>query len=112
MAGICNVHGCPQETHRLGRCRDHVSRYDAHQRRTVPTKVTEPADRARRARAVREHIRKHGPVCLGDDQHGPHRCTDLTAHHVRAVAGGGAPHGELQVLCRSRNSAIGSRTDR
>lgn len=110
MAGVCNIPGCPDATVRLGRCRGHASALDRHQRRTVPTKVAEPADRARRAQAVSDHVAIHGWLCPGDDQHEAHPCTDLTAHHVDAVAGGGDPAGRLAVLCRSRNSAIGART--
>lgn len=111
MAGVCNVHGCPADVHRLGRCREHAGRYDSDQRRTVPTKETRSrAEQERRSAAIRHHVAIHGWTCPGDDSHVSHPCTDLTAHHVDAVALGGNPHGELAVLCRSRNSAIGART--
>lgn len=110
MAGVCSKPLCPELVD-SGMCLKHRRETSRHQHHTVPTKVTRThAERQRRAAAVRRHVKFHGWVCLGDDTHEPHPCKDLTAHHVEAVAGGGDPSGELAVICRSRNSAIGSRT--
>lgn len=110
MAGVCSTPGCPEIVTR-GKCPTCRSAADRHQRRTVPTKATRTyAERKRRAAAVRAHVRRHGWNCPGDDQHQAHPCTDLTAHHIDAIAAGGRPDGPLAVLCRSRNSAIRDNT--
>jgi hypothetical protein len=110
MAGVCAQPGCGELVDG-GRCGEHCREASRHQSRTTPTKVTRThAERQRRAAAVRAHVRAHGWTCPGDDAHPEHPCTDLTAHHTDAVAVGGDPHGRVAVLCRSRNSAIGSRT--
>jgi hypothetical protein len=94
-----------------GRCADHRRDVDRRQARTTPTKITRTwSERRRRAATVAAHVRRHGWTCPGDDQHQAHPCRDLTAHHIDAVAAGGDPNGPHAVLCRSRNSAIGSRT--
>jgi hypothetical protein len=112
MAGVCSTPGCPELVPR-GQCPDCRRKTSRKQHRTVPTKVTRThAERQRRAAAVRRHVKLHGWLCPGDEAHQSHPCRDLTAHHVDAVADGGDPNGELTVLCRSRNSAIGSRTGR
>jgi hypothetical protein len=110
MAGVCFTPGCPDLVDR-GQCPKHRREISRRQHRTVPTKVTRThAERKRRALAVRAHVKANGWICPGDETHEAHPCRDLTAHHVDSVAGGGDPHGTLAVLCRSRNSAIGSRT--
>ncbi|MFC3504822.1 HNH endonuclease [Micromonospora krabiensis] len=74
------------------------------QRRPRPTH----AEDKRRAAAVAAHRREHGDWCPGW-RRDPHEASDLTADHVDAVAAGGAESGDLQVLCRSCNSAKGAR---
>ena len=71
-------------------------------------------EQTRRREAVEAHVATHDWVCLGDDGHGiddghsPHPCMDLTADHVVPVALGGEESGPLRVMCRSRNSQLGS----
>lgn len=57
---------------------------------------------------IAAHVAEHGWTCPGwGDDHQPHPETDLTTHHVQSLATHG-PDGELVVLCRSMNSALGS----
>lgn len=110
MAGVCSTPGCPELVDG-GQCDEHRRDTSRRQSRATPTKVSRTwSERQRRAATVQAHVRVHGWTCPGDDTHPAHPCTDLTAHHADAVAAGGDPHGRLAVLCRSRNSAIGSRT--
>ncbi|MBM0279678.1 HNH endonuclease [Micromonospora tarensis] len=69
---------------------------------------TSYAEDKRRAAAVAAHRREQGDWCPGWKRD-PHKATDLTADHIDAVAAGGSEGGELQVLCRSCNSAKGAR---
>lgn len=103
---ICLEHGCPHTVSRLGRCKEHAAERDRHQKRTTPTKMWEPRDRRRRARAVREHRRRFGNWCPGY-RVPPHGSTDLTAQHVEAVADAGRGDGVIVVWCRSCNSRHG-----
>lgn len=67
------------------------------------------AERRRRAAVVADHREAYGAVCPGW-RRPMHEASDLTADHVVPVAAGGAPHGPLEVLCRSCNSTKGART--
>lgn len=103
---VCAEPGCPT----MGPdalCPVHRAERDAHQRRTVPTKMVEPGDRARRAAAVREHRARHGDWCPGW-RSPPHPATDLTADDVVPVMDSGRPSAELVVRCRSCNSRRGA----
>jgi 5-methylcytosine-specific restriction enzyme A len=103
MAGVCSVPGCPELTNH-GRCPTHRAERERHQRATVPTKATRThAEQRRRAAAVRRHRARHGNRCPGWHVP-PHEATDLTADHIIAIAAGGQPAGQLQVLCRSCNA--------
>lgn len=66
------------------------------------------AETRRRREAVAAHVDLHGWVCPGWRRE-PHPSQDLTADHVVAVGAGGREEGPLTVLCRSCNSARGSR---
>ena len=88
-------------------CPTHRSERDAHQRRTVPTKTVERAERARRAAVVREHRDRYGDWCPGWRRPG-HAASDLTADDVVPVMVTGAPSAVLRVLCRSCNSRRGA----
>jgi 5-methylcytosine-specific restriction protein A len=57
---------------------------------------------------VRAHRDAYGPWCPGWDVP-PHEAHDLTADHVLGVASGGAPRGDLGVLCRACNGRKGKR---
>lgn len=59
--------------------------------------------------AVRDHIRRHGPICPGDAHHRAHFSDDLTADHPLAIVNGGAVDQPLRVMCRSANSRKGAR---
>lgn len=84
------------------------SRIHERNRTPRPTNLTRDwTERQRRARAVADHRAIHGDWCPGW-QRSPHQSTDLTADHVAAVATGGNPKGELEVLCRSCNGAKGA----
>lgn len=97
----CAQPGCP-ELQRETRCPQHRRESNRYQRQSG-SKATEPRDRARRKAAVDAHRAVHGDWCPGFGRL-PHDSTDLTADHVQEVAHGGAPFGDLQVLCRSCNS--------
>lgn len=56
---------------------------------------------------IAAHVAEHGWTCPGWEDHQPHPCDDLTTHHVASLATHG-PGGELVVLCRSENSALGA----
>lgn len=78
------------------------------QRPQRPTNLTRDwTERQRRAQAVAKHRQTYGDWCPGW-QRPAHPSADLTADHVLAVAAGGNPQGELQVLCRSCNGAKGA----
>lgn len=104
----CNQPGCPELQYEP-RCPEHTRDNNRHRRATTPTKIHEPTDRARRARAVAAHRKLHGNWCPGWEHHPPHHASDLTADHVIAIANGGHPQGELIVRCRSCNSAKSNR---
>lgn len=103
---ICAVHGCPHIAVRMSRCEEHARERDAHQKRTVPTKVLERRAPERRMRAaiVRDWRRTHGDWCPGY-RVPAHPARDLTAQHVDAVAEHGG--GRIVVLCRACNSRHG-----
>ncbi|WP_454175004.1 hypothetical protein [Gordonia sputi] len=105
---VCSVPGCGL-MQRGALCRPHKIIEDQKQRRTVPTKVTEPRDRARRRAAVSAHRERHGDWCPGFGR-AAHRSADLTADHRREIQEGGSPSGALDVLCRSCNSRKAKRT--
>ncbi|MEM6109505.1 HNH endonuclease signature motif containing protein [Mycobacterium sp. 050272] len=108
---VCSVPGCPG-LQPESRCEDHRRESDRFQRATTPTKVARDADRARRKAAVDAHRAQHGDWCPGFNRP-PHHSTDLTADHIDEISRGGAPDGELQVLCRSCNSRkAGTRKNR
>lgn len=69
------------------------------------------AERERRARAVQAWVDANGWLCPGW-QRPPHPVPPgyLTAEHTHAVASGGDEAQPLDVLCRSCNSAHGSRS--
>ena len=107
---VCSIHGCPQMVVRMNRCLVHARELDRHQARTTPTKKSRTwRERQRRAQVVRRHRESLGSWCPGYLRE-PHFATDLTAEHVHAVGDGGAPHGELGVLCRECNSRHGAIT--
>lgn len=106
---ICAVHGCPHIAVRMSRCEEHARERDAHQKRTVPTKVTrDHRERRRRAAAVAAWRRTHGDWCPGY-RVPAHPARDLTAQHVDAVAESGDGGGTVVVLCRACNSRHGQK---
>lgn len=105
---VCSVPGCPEMQHG-SLCRAHRLLAEQKQRRTVPTKISEPRDRRRRKATVRAHRDRHGEWCPGYGRPA-HRASDLTADHRREMQEGGSPAGELAVLCRSCNSRKAKRT--
>jgi 5-methylcytosine-specific restriction endonuclease McrA len=107
----CRQRYCPHTATRLGLCPTHAALSDKVQRRTVPTKVREPSDRARRKAVVRMHVRTHGYVCPGYGVE-PHPSHDLTADHVVPVYVDTHGSGTLSVLCRSCNSRKNNQTNK
>ncbi|OZE77211.1 hypothetical protein CH305_18410 [Rhodococcus sp. 15-649-2-2] len=108
---VCRIHGCPHmQAGPL--CRDHLREQERHQRATVPTKIHEPADRARRKAAVEAHRAINGEWCPGIGRPA-HTLTPrdggLTANHITPIALGGSPTGPLAVTCRSCNSRQAAR---
>ncbi|WP_083849719.1 HNH endonuclease [Rhodococcus sp. JVH1] len=100
---VCSTPGCPN-IQPEPQCATHRAERDRHQRRTTPTKVTRTyAEQRRRKAAVDAHRATHGDWCPGY-RRPAHPATDLTADHVDEIDLGGAPDGELQILCRSCNS--------
>lgn len=78
---------------------------DEHSRRpSSPSSLAarDPAERARRKRAVEAWVAVYGWVCPGYERPA-HESRDLTAAHSVAVARGGTASA-LGVLCRSCNS--------
>ena len=98
----CKVPNCPH-VQDGPRCDQHSLEHGRFQRATTPTKVHRDADRPRRAAAVAAHRAQHGDWCPGWGRPA-HASTDLTADHIVEISHGGAPDGDLQVLCRSCNS--------
>lgn len=105
---ICTTHNCPHPATYRGRCKTHAAQHEAHQRRTVPTKIIgrNSKERQRRATAVAQHRARYGNICPGF-QRPPHPATDLTAQHTDALILGGSTEQPLTVLCRSCNSRHG-----
>lgn len=105
----CNQAGCPDVATRLGRCPAHAAATDAHQRRTVPTKIAEPRERDMRRAVVLAHVARHGWWCPGWSVPA-HASRDLTCDHTlplaaegrRQAPGPGTP--THTVLCRPCNS--------
>lgn len=64
-------------------------------------------ERTRRADTVRAWVAQNGLMCPGYER-SAHPADDLTADHVVPEAVGGAPDGQLRVLCRSCNSSRGA----
>jgi 5-methylcytosine-specific restriction protein A len=98
---LTNVTRCP-------RCLTTKNR----ERKPRPTNLTRDTDeRQRRAAAVAQHRQEYGNWCPGwkIPPHAVAVPNILTADHVVAVAAGGDPNGELQVLCRVCN---GRKADR
>ena len=98
---VCSTPNCPA-IQPANRCPEHARETDRAQRQ-FGSKASEPRDRARRKAAVDSHRAQYGNWCPGWDRP-DHAADDLTADHVDEVSHGGAPDGELQVLCRSCNS--------
>lgn len=97
----CSQPGCP-ELQTESRCPRHRRELSRYRRATTPTKIHEPADRARRKAAVDAHRARYGNWCPGWGRES-HASADLTADHITEVTFGGDPHGPLQVLCRACN---------
>lgn len=54
------------------------------------------------------HLRLHGHVCLGDENHPGHPSYDLTVDHTTPLSEGGHLTDQpLRVMCRSSNSRRG-----
>ncbi|WP_072689296.1 HNH endonuclease [Rhodococcus marinonascens] len=105
---VCAVSGCPaMQADRL--CPPHRAERERHQRQTTPTKRTRTwGEQKRRKAAVDRHRATVGNWCPGY-QRPAHPAADLTADHIDEISLGGAPDGELQVCCRSCNSAKAGR---
>lgn len=97
---VCAQPGCPELQYET-RCPEHRRELNRHQRQ-YGSKADEPRDRARRKATVDAHRQQHGNWCPGWGRE-PHASADLTADHITEVTFGGAPDGDLQVLCRSCN---------
>lgn len=103
-----NPGGCPRLA-RGSRCPDCQAVVDTAASRAKRQRRPEmAADTTRRAEAVDAWVATHGHWCPGWGRPA-HYSEDLTADHVRSVASGGSETGRLTVLCRSCNSAKGSR---
>jgi 5-methylcytosine-specific restriction endonuclease McrA len=83
-----------------------------HERLTHNKQYDDPRHRALRARVLGRHVRRHGYVCPGNEQHDAHPSRDLTLDHVVMLRDGGAllDPANVRVLCRSANSAWRSAT--
>lgn len=103
----CTFPGCPIPA---GQCEKHDSMRNRGYHRTTPTKVArqQPGVQAHRTAAVTAHVKRHGWLCLGDDNHPRHECHDLTADDPLPIALGGDPMQQLVVMCRSANSSKGA----
>lgn len=109
-SAVCCQGRCPHRAVRLGRCPEHAAEREAHQRRTTPTKMVEPRERARRKRAVELHVTRKGWWCPGWGRPSHQvKAGQLTADDVDPVAVTGKPSRTLMVMCRSCNSRKGAR---
>lgn len=107
----CTFPGC---TTKAGECQRHRSMVNRGYHRTTPTKVArqQPGVAAHRQAAITAHVKQHGWLCLGDDDHERHETRDLTADDPLPIALGGDPMQQLMVMCRSANSSKGARPPR
>lgn len=96
----CGRLGCEARVTGRTYCPDHAKRPPS------PSSIAarDPAESARRARAVASWIKHNGHVCSGYERPA-HPSRDLTAAHSTAVARGGKDSA-LTVLCRSCNSRM------
>ena len=96
----CGRLGCEARVTGRTYCPDHAKRPPS------PSSIAarDPAESARRARAVASWVKHNGHVCSGYERPA-HPSRDLTAAHATAVARGGKDSA-LTVLCRSCNSRM------
>jgi 5-methylcytosine-specific restriction enzyme A len=92
---------CGVITARGSRCPTHTR---AQKRQTRTTYSASERDRMRHA--VRDHVARHGWLCMGYKRKAHWAPGQLTADHVLAVVDGGEGW-VLRVLCRSCNSRRG-----
>jgi 5-methylcytosine-specific restriction enzyme A len=85
------------------RCRDCHTRVDQTKRARRPD--LDDAHERERRRLVADHRANVGDWCPGWERRPAHPSADLTADHVKEVAAGGRPGGQLVVRCRSCNAA-------
>ena len=87
------------------RCRDCQAKRDQAKRARRPDLHNDAKERERRRRVVADHRAMVGDWCPGWGKQPAHQSADLTADHVKEVARGGRPDGQLVVRCRSCNAA-------
>jgi 5-methylcytosine-specific restriction enzyme A len=96
--------GCGKAVRGKPRCGDCQRVKDMAKRARRPD-LDDHHERERRRRVVADHRAIVGDWCPGYAKRPAHPAADLTADHVREVAKGGRPDGQLVVRCRSCNAA-------